>query len=247
MIDKRLAICAALSVIAHFALARGLEQLPKHKDQLPPQKIEVRVLEPEPPPPPEPPKEEEPKKEEPKPVPHEVPRAKPVHAPIVAAVAKDTPPPDHPAFQTDTTDEPVYGVNMSSTSTVGTGPVMPVGNTTKVAPGPGSAGPVKPLAEPVAAAEATKLPLPQGRCFGKYTDEAKAAGVEGTVVIDLIVGEDGKVRDIDVKEGLPHGLTEAAIKALKECRFSPGERDGKAVPVRVRGFKIHFVLDSNNP
>ena len=38
------------------------------------------------------------------------------------------------------------------------------------------------------------------------------------------------------------GLTEAAVAALQACRFSPGEKDGKPVPVRVRGFKIRFVL-----
>ncbi len=240
--DTRLAICAVLSLCVHFALARGLEHLPARVDQKPPQKVEVRVIEPPPPPPPEEPKPEEPKPEEPKPIVHDIPKAQPVHhAPAVATVAKDSPAPDHPAFQQDTSEEPVFGVNMNSTSTVGTGPAMPVGNTLKPAP-QGSGAPVKALAEPIAAAEATKLPLPQGRCFGKYTEEAKAAGVEGTVVLDIIVGEDGKVRDISVAQGLPNGLTEAAIKALKQCQFSPGERDGKPVPVKVRGFKIRFVL-----
>jgi hypothetical protein len=45
-----------------------------------------------------------------------------------------------------------------------------------------------------------------------------------------------------VVERLGHGLTEAAIAALEDCRFTPGEKDGRAVPVRVRSFKIRFVL-----
>ncbi len=247
MIDRHLAICAILSVAAHYALARGLEQLPKHKDFVPPQKIEVRVIEPPPPPPPPEPPKPEPQKEEPKPVTHELPKAQPVHS-AIAALPKEAPPPDHPAVQVQGTDsDQVFnGGSFGTTSTVGSGPVVPSGNTTVAGPG-AAPGKGKPEGEPVvAAAEATKLPLPQGRCFGKYTDEAKAAGVEGTVVLDLIVGEDGRAREIEVKQGLPHGLTEAAIAALKECRFSPGERDGKAVPVRVRGFKIRFVLDTNN-
>jgi periplasmic protein TonB len=245
MIDRRLAICAVLSVVAHYAIARGLEQLPKHEDVRPPQKIEVRVIEPAPPPPPpEPAPQDEPKPEEPKPVTHEIPKARPVHAPIVATVSKNAPPSEH-AVQTDATDQVYQGGSFSSASTTGNGPQVQVGNTPQAAPGPATT--VKPASAPVAAAEATKLPLPQGRCFGKYTDDAKAAGIEGTVVLDLIVGEDGKVRDVEVKEGLPHGLTEAAVKALKECRFSPGERDGKPVAVRVRGFKIRFVLDTNTP
>jgi TonB family protein len=245
MDDYRLAVCVVLSILAHFALAQGLEQLPARAPPGPPPIVEVRVIEPAAPPPIEEPKPEEPKPEEPKVVPHELPRAPIVHAPTVATVAKDTPAPDKPAFQQDTTDEPVYGYKMSSTSTTGTGPAIPVGNTTKVAAGAGSAA-VKPLAEPVSAAEVTKLPLPEAQCFGKYTDEALAAGVEGYVIMDVIVGEDGHVRSVEVQQKLPNGLTEAAMKALKECRFTPGERDGKRVPVRIRGFKVHFVLPGNN-
>ena len=86
------------------------------------------------------------------------------------------------------------------------------------------------------------MPLPQGRCAGKYTEEAKQAALEGTVVLDLVVGENGRARDIQIVSGLPHGLTQAAVAALKECRFSPGEKDGVPVPVRVRGFKIRFLM-----
>jgi TonB family protein len=244
--ELKLAVCAIGSVVFHLALKRGLDHLPPRHDPPRDQKIAIQVIEPPPPPPPavEPPPEPA-KPEPPPPVPPKItqaPTPRPVKAPQLAPVAKDTPPPDHPAVTTDTTDEPVFGVSMSSTSPVGTGPAVPIGNTTRVAPNQGSAAQPKPLAAPVAAFEATKMPLPQGRCFGKYTDEAKAAGDEGTVVLDLVVGEDGRVREVQVVEGLPHGLTEAAVAALKQCRFSPGEKDGKAVPVKVRGFKIHFVL-----
>jgi TonB family protein len=130
---------------------------------------------------------------------------------------------------------------MESTSQAG-GPAVPVGNTTQPTPAANAGSAVKPLAEPVAAYEVTKMPLPQGRCAGKYTDEAKQAGIEGVVVLDLVVGEDGRARDIQVVSGLTHGLTEAAIAALRACHFDPGERNGTRVPVRIRGFKIRFVL-----
>ena len=86
------------------------------------------------------------------------------------------------------------------------------------------------------------MPLPKGRCTGEYTEEARQAAIEGTVVLDLVVGEDGVVRDIVVVHGLDHGLTGAAVAAAKRCRFTPGERNGQPVPVRVRGFKITFYL-----
>ena len=84
------------------------------------------------------------------------------------------------------------------------------------------------------------MPLPIGRCSGEYTEAARRAGVEGTVVLDLVIAEDGSVRELAVVQRVGHGLTEAAVAAVRRCRFSPGERDGKPVPVRVRGFKIRF-------
>jgi TonB family protein len=86
------------------------------------------------------------------------------------------------------------------------------------------------------------MPLPRGRCAGKYTEEARAAATEGVVVLDLIVDEHGRARDITAVEGLPHGLTEAAIAALQACTFTPGERNGQPVPVRIRGFKVRFFM-----
>jgi TonB family protein len=243
IVDRQLAICAVLSIAAHFAFARGLDHLPRRDDRSSPPIVQVRVVEPPPPAPePEPPKDPEPAKPEPpRPRIHERPRPR---APEVKRDVPpvDTPPPDHPPTTTDTTTTPVFGVTMESTSQAGTGPAMPVGNTTRPAPtGTGSAA-VKPLAEPVAAVEVTRMPLPMGRCSGKYTDEARAAAVEGVVVLDLIVDERGRARDITVVEGLSHGLTRAAITALTACSFTPGEKDGKPVAVRVRGFKIRFVL-----
>jgi len=239
VIDPKLAICAVASVAAHFALEQGLQQLPRRENRPLPQQISVRVIEPEPPKEPDKPPDPPPK---PEPQTATVPKAHPVRAATVAPVAKDAPPPDHPTVVTgDTTDTPVFGVTMESTSQQGTGPAVTVGNTLAPSAGAGSAAP-KPLAPPVAAFEATKLPLPQGRCFGQYTDEARAAGLEGTVVLDLTVDETGKARDITIVQGLGHGLSDAAKRALLACRFTPGEKDGKSVAVRIRGFKIEFLL-----
>lgn len=244
IVDRQLVICAIASVAGHFAFARGLDYLPPHQDTAPPQIVQVHVVEPPiPEPPPEPDKPPEPPKPEPpKPQVHERPRAHEPKAVQRDTPPIDTPPVDHPPTTTDTTTSPVFGVTMESTSQAGTGPAMPIGNTTHAAPAGTTGAAVKQLAQPVAAVEVTKMPLPQGRCAGKYTDEARAAAIEGVVVLDLIVDEHGRARDITVVSGLSHGLTEAAIAALTACTFTPGERDGQAVPVRVRGFKIRFLM-----
>jgi protein TonB len=137
---------------------------------------------------------------------------------------------------------------MESTSRGGTGPVLPSGNTLQARPGarPEASSAVRPLPAPVGAHQVTRMPLPQGRCTGRYTDEARQAGLEGTVILDLVVGEDGRVRQVKVVKGLGGGLTEAAMAAVKGCRFSPGERDGRPVAVKLRGFKIRFFLQGGD-
>jgi protein TonB len=89
------------------------------------------------------------------------------------------------------------------------------------------------------------MPMPLGRCDGRYTDEARKAGVEGTVTLALVVQPDGTTSDVTVVSGLPHGLSDAAALALRACRFTPGERKGQPVAVRINDFKIIFVLSGD--
>jgi protein TonB len=238
--DKRIAICAAVSVGGHVVLAETLELLPELAAPKVAHKIAVRVVEPPPPPPiPEPEPEPEPV-QQPAPVVHEAPRPKPSRVARTAEKPVETPV-TSPSVQTETSTTPVYGFSMSSSSS-STGPAVPAGNTTRPAPTDGATSAAKPLAAPAAAIEVTKMPMPLGRCSGKYTEAAKQAGIEGVVVLDLVVDERGRAREVVVKEALSHGLTEAAVAALQACTFTPGERNGQPVAVRVRSFKIRFLL-----
>jgi protein TonB len=242
--DARLFICAALSIVGHLALANGLGRLPRRIDTAK-RIISLRVVSPPPSlePPPEP--AAAPQVSAPKQVTRVRSR---VHAapPATADLPRqEAPPPERPPVANSGPAGPVFGVTMESTSQAGSGPSMPVGNsggavgaTDDGVERHGGKGPMA----PVPAYEVTTMPLPQGRCVGKYTEEAKRAAIEGTVILDLIVSETGRPRDIRVVSGLEHGLTEAAVTAVKECRFSPGEKDGTPVAVRVRGFKIRFLM-----
>lgn len=52
-----------------------------------------------------------------------------------------------------------------------------------------------------------------------YPRGARGSGVQGEVKLRLILGADGRVRDeMEVLEGLPHGLTEEAMKAARRDR-----------------------------
>jgi TonB family protein len=67
----------------------------------------------------------------------------------------------------------------------------------------------------------------------KYTEAALDAGIQGIVVLNMVLGADGKLRDIKVVQGLPFGLTQKAIIAAKKIRFRPAEKDGKPVDFRA--------------
>ena len=74
-----------------------------------------------------------------------------------------------------------------------------------------------------------------------YTEEAKAARVQGTVGLKLVVTEEGTAEDISVVRSLDKGLDEQAVIAVKKWRFAPGEKAGKAVPVDVT-IEVNFRL-----
>jgi protein TonB len=89
----------------------------------------------------------------------------------------------------------------------------------------------------------TVLPRLKHEVKAVYTQEAKDAGIQGTVVLDAEVLADGTVGDVKVKQSLDtkYGLDEQAVKAVKQWTFEPGTKDGKPVPVRV-DIEITFTL-----
>jgi TonB family protein len=77
----------------------------------------------------------------------------------------------------------------------------------------------------------------------QYTPEAMQAKIEGTVMMNAIVGTDGMPSDIEITKSLDteYGLDKEAVAALGQWRFEPGRKDGKAVPVRVT-VEMRFTL-----
>jgi protein TonB len=245
---KRLGICAVASLASHFLLARGTAHLPARVEAAQPVILSVNLRQTAPEPEPEAvkPQGEEASKQ---PL-HEAP-AKRVHR-IADATKHETPtknitPTERPAATDSNSDTPVFGISMESTSTAGTGPVIRVGNTLQTGSrdnagtADGNAG--RALLAPVPIYELTKMPVPKGECPGRYTDEAREAGIEGTVILKCLVDEHGRVRgEIKVIQGLGSGLTEAAKRAVQGCAFSPGEKDGKPVPTWTPPIKVRFSL-----
>jgi TonB family protein len=75
----------------------------------------------------------------------------------------------------------------------------------------------------------------------KYTEEARQNRVEGTVVLTIVFGADGRVHDIRTVRGLPYGLTETSIEAAQKIRFHPAVQNGKPVSVRAT-LEFSFAL-----
>ena len=66
----------------------------------------------------------------------------------------------------------------------------------------------------------------------EYPEFARRAGVEGQVVVQFVVDERGNVVDPVVLRSPNDLLAEAALKAVRESRFKPGQQRGRPVKVR---------------
>ena len=75
----------------------------------------------------------------------------------------------------------------------------------------------------------------------EFSEEARKAKYQGTVVLSVIVGTDGRTHNIRVQRSLGLGLDEKAIQAIREWRFEPGRKDGAAVAVLVN-VEVSFRL-----
>lgn len=77
----------------------------------------------------------------------------------------------------------------------------------------------------------------------RYPEMARKAGIEGRVIIQFIVNEEGKVEDPRVVRGIGGGADEEALRVVKEAEFEPGRQRGK--PVRVQySLPITFRLQN---
>jgi TonB family protein len=76
----------------------------------------------------------------------------------------------------------------------------------------------------------------------KYPEAARSAGVEGTVVLDVLIDEKGQVTDIQVLRGLPLGVSEAAVSAVSRWQYRPAR--GRTGPVASRKtVRVQFSLE----
>ncbi len=75
----------------------------------------------------------------------------------------------------------------------------------------------------------------------EYSEEARKAKYQGTVMLAVEVWEDGMAHNIRILRSLGLGLDEKAVEAVKQWRFSPGKKDGKPVKVAAQ-IQVSFRL-----
>jgi periplasmic protein TonB len=66
-----------------------------------------------------------------------------------------------------------------------------------------------------------------------YTDDARRAGIEGDVLLDVVIRADGRVGAVTVTRSLGGGLDQRAIEAVRQWTFLPSRRNGAPVDVLV--------------
>jgi TonB family protein len=92
------------------------------------------------------------------------------------------------------------------------------------------------------------------RVEAEYTVRAKAAGLEGTAIVRLIVDENGMPQNVTFVGFHRHtevvadplGLDEAAVAAIEKWRFKPSTRDGVPTPATVT-IEMNFRLPASGP
>jgi periplasmic protein TonB len=75
----------------------------------------------------------------------------------------------------------------------------------------------------------------------QYTELAKRIGIEGKVIVQAIIDENGNVTDASIAKSLFPQLDEIALNAVKNTKFIPGKQRGKPVKVQM-SIQVAFKL-----
>src|SRR5439155_9268788 len=74
-----------------------------------------------------------------------------------------------------------------------------------------------------------------------YSDEARSRGIEGIVRLEVRVGVDGRPGNLRIVKGLGFGLDENALLAVREWKFTPGQR-GRNPEETTTAVSVEFSL-----
>ena len=75
-----------------------------------------------------------------------------------------------------------------------------------------------------------------------YTEIAREARIQGTVILETVIDRAGKISRVRVVKGLPMGLTDSAIEAAKTWNYQPATLNGERVKVYYQ-VTVNFRLE----
>jgi protein TonB len=137
-------------------------------------------------------------------------------------------------FETNNHGDPLSHLGVPSNGSgfgggIGTGSGGGVGSGKGPGVGPGSVGGFGGGAYRIGAG--VSAPSVLSKVEPEYSEEARKAKWQGTVVLQIVVDEHGLPRDMQVMRQLGLGLDQKAMDAVSKWRFRPGMKDGKPVSV----------------
>ena len=84
-------------------------------------------------------------------------------------------------------------------------------------------------------------PKPSAKQEPTYSDEARIAKHQGSVLVSIVIDADGSVRNVKLLRSLGFGLDEAAYEAVRTWQFQPSMKDGQPLAVSAN-VELNFRL-----
>jgi protein TonB len=182
----------------------------------------------------------------PKPAPRQFtpPRVDPIPDPKLPMVPSIIAPDDVPNIQANNYGDPLSHIGIPSNGIgsaggIGNGSGGGVGSGNGAGVGPGLGGGFGGGAFRIGGG--VSAPSVLSKVEPEYSEEARKAKWQGTVVVSVIVDELGRPRNVRVLRSLGLGLDQKAVEAVSQWRFKPGLKDGKPVPVFAT-IEVNFRL-----
>jgi len=140
-------------------------------------------------------------------------------------------------LEQSTAENDSHGSGRGGGAGTGTGTGLGAGDGSGVGPGSGGGtggGPYRP-------GSGIEPPRLLKEVRADYTEDARQRNIAGDVVLEIVVRRDGTVGDVKILRGLPSGLNDRAVQAVRQWRFAPARRLGAPVDVIVE-VSVEFKL-----
>jgi protein TonB len=130
------------------------------------------------------------------------------------------------------------GVALTTVAAVVAGLMMPVEARTPLLNGPVTATGV--AAQRLKVGGSVRPPKKLVDARPEYPEEARAAKIEGVVILGIVIGVDGSVIDSTVLRSIP-ALDQAALDAVRQWEFEPTLLNGEPVEIEM-AVTVNFRL-----